>query len=74
MPPPPPHQTLHFPADTACGPVSPTFVWSATSVPAVHNNVDKLHKSLFMKPSHDGRSKELSNSTPYFSADLSSPG
>ena len=74
MPPPPPHQILHFPSDTACGPVSPTLVWSATSVPAVDNNVDKLHKSLFTKPSHDGRSKELSNSTPYFPADLSSPG
>ena len=52
-PPPPLHQTLHFPADTARGPASPASVWSATSVPAVNNNMDKLHKSSFAKPSHD---------------------
>ena len=52
-PPPPLHQTLHFPADTAHGPASPASVWSATSVPAVDKNVDKLHKSSFAKPSHD---------------------
>ena len=52
-PPPPLHQTLHFPADTARGPASPVSVWSATSVPAVDDNVDNLHKSSFAKPSHD---------------------
>ena len=52
-PPPPLHQTLHFPAVTARGPASPASVWSATSVPAVDDNVDKLHKSSFAKPSHD---------------------
>ena len=51
--PPLPHQTLHFPAVTSRSPVSPTLVWSATSVPAVYDNVDKLHKSSFVKPSHD---------------------
>ena len=44
-PPPPPHQTLHFPADTVCGPVSLALVWSAMSVRAVDNSMDKLHKS-----------------------------
>ena len=52
-PPPPLHQILYFPADTALGPASPASVWSATSVPAVDDNVDKLHKSPFAKPSHD---------------------
>ena len=46
-------QTLLFPAVTARGPVSPTSVWLATSVPAVNVNVDKLLKSSFSKPSHD---------------------
>ena len=50
---PPPHQTLLFPVDTARGPVSPASFWSATSVTAVDENVDKLHKSSFAKPSHD---------------------
>ena len=40
-PPPPPHQTLHFLADTARDPVSPALVWSATSVPAVNDNMEK---------------------------------
>ena len=52
-PPPPPYQTLLFPADTARGPVSPASVWSATNVPPVDDNVDKLHKSSFAKPSHE---------------------
>ena len=52
-PPLPPHQTLLFPANTARGPVSPASVWSATSLPTVDDNVDKLHKSLFAKPSHN---------------------
>ena len=46
-------QTMHFPADTAHGPVSPVSVWSAMSVPAVHENVVKLHESSFAKPIHD---------------------
>ena len=51
--PPPPHQILLFPADTAYSPVSPASVWSATSMPAVDDNVEKLHKSSFTKPSHE---------------------
>ena len=41
LPPPPPHQTSHFPADTARGPVCPASVWSATTVPAVDDNVEE---------------------------------
>ena len=49
---PPPHQTLLCPVDTARDPVSTASVWSSTSVTAVDDNVDKLHKSSFAKPSH----------------------
>ena len=40
-------------AVTARSPVPPASVGSATSVPVVDDNVDKLHKSSFAKPSHD---------------------
>ena len=46
-------QTILLLADTARGPVSPSSTWSATSVPAVDDNVDKLRKASLAKSSHD---------------------
>lgn len=41
-PPPTPHQTLIFPADTVRRPASSASVWSTTSLPVVEDNLDKL--------------------------------